>query len=186
MTLTEILSSAKSETAASPAASTVPGIEGEVVRLYDEHAGGMLRYAIVCGASVDLAQDAVQESFFRFFLERSAGHAVSRPKAWLFGRIRTYVLARLEDSKPTDEPTQVRRPPESSRDPEALYLRAEMEVLLSKLLSPRELECVHLRAEGLRYIEIAAVLKIASGTVGALLTRAFKKLRAADVGSEDA
>jgi DNA-directed RNA polymerase specialized sigma24 family protein len=46
-------------------------------------------------------------------------------------------------------------------------------------LSPREIECVRLRAEGLRYEEIAGVLGLQSGTVGALLARAHKKIRQA-------
>jgi DNA-directed RNA polymerase specialized sigma24 family protein len=45
-------------------------------------------------------------------------------------------------------------------------------------LAPRELECVRLRAEGLNDAEIAEVLSIRSGTVGALLSRALGKCRA--------
>ena len=46
-------------------------------------------------------------------------------------------------------------------------------------LSPRELECLRLRQDGLNYKEIAKVLGIDSGTVGALLARGLKKIRAA-------
>jgi DNA-binding CsgD family transcriptional regulator len=46
-------------------------------------------------------------------------------------------------------------------------------------LSPREMECVRLRAEDLRYEEIAVVLGLTAGTVGALLARAHGKIRKA-------
>ena len=46
-------------------------------------------------------------------------------------------------------------------------------------LSPRELECVRLRMEDLRYDEIAGVLGLSAGTVGALLARAHGKIRKA-------
>jgi RNA polymerase sigma-70 factor (ECF subfamily) len=48
---------------------------------------------------------------------------------------------------------------------------------LSKLLAPRELDCVRLRVEGLNYDEIAEVLNMRQGTVGATLARAHKKIR---------
>jgi DNA-directed RNA polymerase specialized sigma24 family protein len=51
--------------------------------------------------------------------------------------------------------------------------------MLCSNLSPGESECVRLRAEGLRYEEIAGVLSMRTGTVGALLARAHKKIRQA-------
>jgi DNA-directed RNA polymerase specialized sigma24 family protein len=44
-------------------------------------------------------------------------------------------------------------------------------------LSPREIECVRLRTEDLSYEEIASVLGLQAGTVGALLARAHGKIR---------
>jgi len=45
------------------------------------------------------------------------------------------------------------------------------------------MECVRLRIEDLRYEEIASVLGLSAGTVGALLARAHGKIRkAADSG----
>jgi RNA polymerase sigma factor (sigma-70 family) len=51
--------------------------------------------------------------------------------------------------------------------------------LLEMGLSPREVECVRLRTEDLSYEEIARVLGLQPGTVGALLTRAHGKIRKA-------
>jgi len=45
-----------------------------------------------------------------------------------------------------------------------------------KWLSAQELQCLLLRAEGLRYREISEVLGIATSTVGEFLQRALRKL----------
>ncbi|MBZ5580075.1 MAG: LuxR C-terminal-related transcriptional regulator, partial [Acidobacteriia bacterium] len=55
--------------------------------------------------------------------------------------------------------------------------RSEMARDLAALLTEREFACLRLRAEGLDYAEIASALGIRSGTVGALLARAQKKIR---------
>ena len=43
--------------------------------------------------------------------------------------------------------------------------------------TPRELDCLRLRVEGFSYQEIAQVLGVRPGTVGALLPRVYSKLR---------
>jgi DNA-binding CsgD family transcriptional regulator len=68
--------------------------------------------------------------------------------------------------------------PDRRQDPEARYRGAELMQTVVTLLTPRELECFHLWIEGLRYEEIAGVLGIRPGTVGALLAKAVKKTRA--------
>jgi len=55
----------------------------------------------------------------------------------------------------------------------------EINATAHELLSPRELECLLLRNEGLRYRDIADILKIETATVGVLLGRALKKIRTA-------
>jgi DNA-binding CsgD family transcriptional regulator len=55
----------------------------------------------------------------------------------------------------------------------------EINAAAHELLTPRELECLTLRNEGLRYRDIADILEIDSATVGVLLGRAVKKIRAA-------
>jgi RNA polymerase sigma-70 factor (ECF subfamily) len=73
----------------------------------------------------------------------------------------------------------IKDPPDGRDDPERRYHRTEMARDLTKLLAPRELECVRLRAEGLKYEEIADVLDLRQGTVGATLARAHRKIRRA-------
>jgi RNA polymerase sigma factor (sigma-70 family) len=154
------------------------GIEQEIADLYEREAGGILRYAGVVAGNQESAHDALQEAFFRFFLCRSAGRQIRSPKAWLFRVARNYLL----DQKKACSRHEVgiewllnvpcpAHPEDHSRISELLRR------LLQIGLSPREIECVRLRTEDLGYEEIAGVLGLQAGTVGALLARAHEKMR---------
>lgn len=161
------------------ACSCADAIEQEVVRLYRENAAGLFRYGIVLAKNREAAQDAVQEAFLRYFMARSGRQPVERPKAWLFQVVRNFLLDALKASSARKEVglDAVGRWADTRPDPESECRFAEMSRRLWAVLSPRELECFRLRAEGLRYDEIAAVLSVRPGTVGALLARVQKKMR---------
>jgi RNA polymerase sigma-70 factor (ECF subfamily) len=153
-------------------------IEREIVELYEKEADGMLRYAGALAGERETARDALQEAFFRFFLCRSAGQAIRSPKAWLFRVAHNYVLDQKKAA--TRHAARVELLDNLEQPPEADDHGSEMlEGLQRAGLSSREMECVRLRTEGLRYEEIAGVLGLQSGTVGALLARAHGKLRKA-------
>ncbi len=164
-----------------PASPPIAGIEQEIVDLYEKEAGGILRYARALADNREMAHDALQEAFFRFFLCRSAGQQIRSPKGWLFRVARNYVL----DQKRAGARHEVGI--ESLRNLPCPVHRAEADGGTSELLqgllqiglSPRERECVRLRMEDLGYEEIAGVLGLRAGTVGALLTRAHDKIRKA-------
>jgi RNA polymerase sigma factor (sigma-70 family) len=154
------------------------GIEREIHDIYAKEAPSMLRYAFAVAGTREAAQDAVQEAFLRFFVVRSAGQEIRCPKAWLFRVLHNHALdQKRAGSRHEIGLDSLRNTPGPGHDPEAHYSRSEL--LKAKLypdLSPREIECVRLRAEGLRYEEIAGVLGLQSGTVGALLARAHPQL----------
>ena len=168
----------------SPGSPLRAGIEQEIVDLYEREAGGLLRYATALAANPETAHDALQEAFFRLFLCRSAGQRIRSPKGWLFRVARNYVL----DQKKAGSRNEVgmeslRNVPGPAPRPEADGRGLELLRGLPQIgLSPREMECVRLRMEDLRYEEIAGVLGLRAGTVGALLARAHGKIRKA-VGS---
>lgn len=163
------------------ASSCADAIEQEVVWLYRENAAGLFRYAFVLARNREAAQDAVQEAFLRYFIERSGSRPVERPRAWLFQVLRNFLLDGLKASSARKEVglEAARRWADARQDPESGYRLAELSRRLWELLSPREFECLRLRVEGLRYDEIAEVLSLRSGTVGALLARVQKKIRRA-------
>ncbi len=149
--------------------------------LYSSQAPGLLRYAFTLNKDVCGAQDALQEIFLRYFVARTEGRQFDDPKAWLFRVLRNYLLDILKSSSVKNEVAidGIQDPPDGGDDPERHYHRTEMARDLTRLLAPRELECVRLRAEGLKYGEIADVLDLRQGTVGATLARAHRKIRRA-------
>ncbi|MGH9718671.1 MAG: RNA polymerase sigma factor [Bryobacteraceae bacterium] len=150
-------------------------LEQEVVELYDEHSTGLFRYALVITRSRELAQDAVQEAFLRYFLNRRDGTKIQSSKAWLFRVLQNYLVDRLRHGGAKDEVGigEAVHFADRRENPESHCLANELEAELSNVLAPRELQCMKLKVEGLSY----NVLGISSGTVGALLTRAVSKLR---------
>jgi RNA polymerase sigma-70 factor, ECF subfamily len=166
--------------ASPPAPSYRVSPEEEAALLYAENAAGMLRFALATAGSREAAQDALQEAFLRFFIERTAGRQIHAPKAWLYAVVRNYLLdeMRSSGSRLKVDLDRLWDCADPRDDPESDYSRAELlSQLLRRELTPRELECVRLRAEGLSYEQIAQALGLRSGTVGALLARAHKKLR---------
>ena len=157
------------------------GIEQEIADLYEKEAGGILRYAGALARNQETAHDAVQEAFLRFFLCRSAGQDIRSPKGWLFRVAHNYVLDQMRAGSRNEVgvdsllnmPGPAQHPDNDGRASDLL------QGLLQIGLSPREMECVRLRAEDLRYEEIAVVLGLQAGTVGALLARAHGKIRKA-------
>jgi len=154
-------------------------IDQEVIALYECHGPSLLRYAIAITGEGGHAQDALQEAFLRYFIARNEGRHITHPRAWLFRVLRNYILDALKAPHRRNEVAieRARNSPESAANPEQQYHHGEMARELSKLLAPRELDCVRLRVEGLNYDEIAEVLNMRQGTVGATLARAHKKIR---------
>jgi len=173
----------------SEAPSTSPAdLELEVGRVHCQYCAELVSYAALIVRSQDAARDAVQEAFLRYFVERRYGREIEYPQAWLYRVVRNYLLdsmdtlaARHEVNE--DQAGDVR---DQKRSPEEILRCAQMAQQIATLLSPREMECLRLRADGMSYDEIADAMGIASGTVSALLTRVHKKLRDAAKGSQDA
>jgi RNA polymerase sigma-70 factor, ECF subfamily len=151
----------------------------EVARLHEECCAELLAYAFLIARSADASHDAVQEAFLRYFIERSYGRSVDYPRAWLYRVVRNYLLGRMDTAATRHEveQDQAANLPDENHGPEEMLRNAQMAEQLRSLLSPREIECLSLRADGLSYEEIGEVLGIRPGTVSAFLTRVHNKLR---------
>jgi RNA polymerase sigma-70 factor, ECF subfamily len=147
------------------------------VPLYRATFEGLFRYAVAISRNRDVAEDAVQECFLRYIVARKDGQSIDNAKAWLYRVLRNLLLDLNKKAGPDSSFSLevVRRQADPQQEPEAVYRGAELKAHLASVLTARELECMQLRIEGLRYDEIAQVLQIRPGTVGALLGRALKK-----------
>ena len=164
--------------AASIAVPPPDSVEAEVIDLYHKNAPGLFRFAESFVRDREMAQDALQEVFLRFFIARSSGQDIQNGKSWLYRVLRNYLLDRVKEAgfknrASLEEAETIL----DTSDPEQEYLRAFTRKQILEVLAPRELECLQLRAEGFDYQEIARILGVRSGTVGATLARALSKIR---------
>ncbi|MCI0628942.1 MAG: sigma-70 family RNA polymerase sigma factor [Acidobacteria bacterium] len=166
------------ERPAAPQKSFSEAIEREVVALYTDYAAPLHRYGAALTSDSHLVQEAIQETFLSYFAERLAHKEISDSRAWLFRALRTYLQESREQAQGSATSAEtLDNVPDRRQNPETDLRQKEILTRASSALSPREFECVCLRAEGLSYQEIADVMQIRCGTVGVLLGRGLKKLR---------
>jgi Sigma-70 region 2 len=114
---------------------------------------------------VEAAQDLTQETFLCLFESLSKGHRIEKLRPWLFtvaSRIAVRQLERFRSEAIHDVPDigELISAQAHTDDPEQSVLNSERKRNLSlamQTLSPQQRVCLHLRAEGLRYREIAKV-----------------------------
>jgi RNA polymerase sigma-70 factor, ECF subfamily len=156
-------------------------IESEVTELLRQHAASLARYAAGIARDKALAPDAIQEVFLRYFIARIEGQQIENPRAWLFRVLSNYLrdCNRKAGSMSTVNLDAAEQVADSRQDLETGFQQNEAFQYALASLSPREQECMRLRLEGFGYDEIARILQIQPGTVGALLARSMKKIRKA-------
>ena len=149
-------------------------VESEVIRLFDGHRTRLLRYVLSIGLPVHDAEEIVQEVFLALFRHLQLG----RPrKACQAGQSRP-------DHAELDEAVAAGHcdPAPSPEQQLAFSQRQQLLLAAFRLLPLRDQYCLHLRAEGLRYREIAEVLEMSLGAVSISLTRSISRLERADRG----
>jgi RNA polymerase sigma-70 factor (ECF subfamily) len=149
------------------------------IQSYQMHAGVLLAYVHRLTRDDALAQDALQETFLRFFLALVQGEEIRNARAWLHRVAHNYVCdtlrsAAIRTAVPLEDAGEDRLRDE--RGMPGADRVADWIESARLLLAPREWQCVQLRAEGFDYTEIATELAIRPGTVGTLLHRASEKL----------
>ena len=155
-----------------------------VQSLFEQLRVPVFRYVIRKTRDSGRAEEITQETFLRLFRHLKEERSVDNPKAWLFTVANNLAIDASRDEshiQDLDETTWYRI--EDLRlgaaDPEKLTLQRErLERLQMAVLNLTALqrECLHLRAEGLRYTEIAALMNISISTVADAVRRATLKL----------
>jgi RNA polymerase sigma-70 factor (ECF subfamily) len=154
----------------------------EVVAAYDAWATGLYRYIRALTRDRALAEDLLHEAFLRLHATLLSGKTIAYPRAWLHTVSRRLVLDALQSYAArhlTSLGGELRlRPvfPMTFVDEPANQWR-EIWRVGAPALSPRERECLQLRAEGFTYREIAEILRVRTGTVCTLVARAIQKVQ---------
>lgn len=159
--------------------TNIEDVRQTVLSAYKRSAGELARTAHSITRDPVAAQDAVQETFLRYFLSLSHGEHIKDERAWLHRVMKNLLIdwlkaASAQSTLALDDITS-----ELAAVPQdhTLTYRLQWLTQAAETLGARERECIHLRAQGLEYGEIASQMKIRIGTVGALLNSAIHKLR---------
>lgn len=164
-------------------------VEHEVLRLFDECAPGLRRYVGSFGLGVEGIEDVVQEVFLQLFRHLQLGRSRANLRGWIFQvghnlalkqRART---TRRQRTEGTWDGSLADLLVDPCADPEQQLVEDRRGRRLRSVLAAlpeRDRQCLYLRAEGLRYREIAATLDVSLGAVAKSLTRAMTRLMNAD------
>lgn len=165
-------------------------LESEVVGLFDQMRGRMLRYILAFGLPIADAEEIVQDVFLALYEHLARGKSRAAICSWVFQVARNLSLKRrLAVSRmPTDpmtadgerERVQVVDPAPGPEDQLIFRQRHDRLQSVMHALPEMDRECLYLRAEGLRYREISEVLGISVGGVANSLARSLARLSAVD------
>ncbi len=144
----------------------------------------LLRYTYSLGLPLADGEDVVQEVFLSLFRHLQQDKPRDNLRGWIFRVARNLALKRrqrmdrmacriAEDAPLVD--------PEPNPEEHAAFAGRNRRLLsVVNALSERDRGCLFLRAEGLRYREIAEALDMSLGAVAASLSRSLAKLASAD------
>ena len=162
-------------------------VDDEVVGFYDELHEPLYRYFLYRGLPADDAAEGVQETFLRLFEHlRVRGNRINL-RGWIFQVARNLIRdefksARRQRTEQFDVTAGRGRvdhaDPQDNPEEQILRLERLRRLPLSlENLTTQQRECFLLRASGLRYREIAEVLRVSVSNVGELVQRAIDQLR---------
>ncbi len=175
--------------AADPKAPAVDAgaVQREVTALFDAHRRPVLRYLLSIGLAIADAEDVAQETFLALFNHLRRGRPRTNLPGWVFrtahnlGLKKRRLVGRARAASGLfGDPRQAA---DTSLDPEArlaVAQRYERMCAALRALPERDRFCLSLRAEGLRYREIAKTLGISLGSVSNSMRRAAARLQEAD------
>jgi RNA polymerase sigma-70 factor (ECF subfamily) len=159
-------------------------IEGEVIGLFNQFRSTLLRYVLSFGLSLHDGEEVVQEVFLALFRHLQLGKSRRNLSGWVFCVARNlafkqcYANLRSFDTMASDWTIAERQlDPSPNPEEQVSFTQRRLRLLaLLQALPQADQSCLRLRAEGLRYREIALVLGISLGAVSMSLTRSLARL----------
>lgn len=139
------------------------------------------------GLSVQDAEDVIQEVFMSLFRHLHLRRSRESLRGWIFQVAHNLALKKrlaIQKNRPVEDPDGVLSDQQADvglSPEEQLMMNEKRSCLLAvvRVLPELDRHCLRLRAEGLRYREIAGVLGISLGSVSVSLTRSLARLERA-------
>jgi RNA polymerase sigma-70 factor, ECF subfamily len=162
--------------------------EREVMELYDEFRNPLLRYTLSLGLSIQDAEEVLQEIFLALFRHLQLDRSRKNLRGWLFRvahnlALKQRLLNQSHAQRTVADGSTVRDHADPGLGPEEQASAAQRYHRLQAVvqaLAEKDQHCLRLRAEGLRYREIATILNMSLGAVSISLTRSLARLARAD------
>jgi RNA polymerase sigma-70 factor (ECF subfamily) len=163
-------------------------VECEVIDLFGQFRAPLLRYVISFGISVHDGEEIIQEVFLALFRHLKLGKSQRNLRGWVFRVAHNLALKQRQANRKVQETLHpdeavVHQQPDATPNPEEQAASSQgLERLQAVLRALPEQDrcCLNLRAEGLRYREIAAALGMSLGAVSMALTRSLARMERAN------
>jgi RNA polymerase sigma-70 factor (ECF subfamily) len=155
----------------------------EIAGIFDVLREPLLRYLWTFGLEVPDGEEVLQEVFLALFRHRERGKPVDNVRGWLFRVAHNLALRRRDRTRRCAE-TQMdagseQRTVDPAPNPEDQLANRQTRrrvLAVVEALPEQDRRCLFLRAEGLRYREIAGILDMSLGAVSASLTRSLSRI----------
>ena len=158
-------------------------LEGEVVALFEQLRAPLLRYVLSFGLDAADSEEVIQEAFLSLFQHLRGGKSRANLRGWLFRVAHNMALKRRyriqRDPETLGESAGGDAAVDPAPTPEDQVLTGELQQRLRAVvdvLPEVDRRCLFLRAEGLRYRDIAEVLDISLGAVSLSLSRSLARI----------
>jgi RNA polymerase sigma-70 factor (ECF subfamily) len=172
--------------AATSAASHAPDgaeLEAAVIHLFDQLHPRLASYVLGFGVAHHDAEDIVQETFLSLFRHLKLGRPQWNLHGWLFRVAHNLALKRRTSHQSVDiafdaEKLLADQPdPRHNAEEHVAFLQTQQRLrAVFEVLPEQDQRCLQLRAEGLKYRDIARVLGISLGSVSASLSRSLARM----------
>ena len=172
-----------------PLSATAPGIaiEEEVMLLFDQMRNRLLRYVLSLGVYAHDGEDIIQEVFLSLFRHLQLGRSRANLRGWVFRVAHNLALKHRNGKKkqqaridPDSSLVEVHLDPATNPEEQLADMQRQARLLaVVHALPERDQWCIYLRAEGLRYREIASALDMSLGAVSNSLARSIARLERA-------
>lgn len=154
-----------------------PGaFEQEVIALFDALRRPVLRYLLGMGLGMQDAEEIVQEAFLALFQHLCAGRSRRNLRGWVFRVAHNLGLKRRARARENGELPALADPAPNPEMQFAHAQRSQRILAVVNALPEQDRACLDLRAEGLRYREIAQVLGMSLGAVSNSLARSMARI----------
>jgi len=157
-------------------------VRERVEQVYEAEREHIYSYLLCFGVPAQRAQELAQDCFVKLYMKMSKGESIENSRAWLY-RVAHNSALRFHKREPLFDALESSAEPASSvPDPERALIEEERRSALRRAigdLSPRQRNCLELRARGLRHREIAEVIGISTSAASEFLRRAVVRLKEA-------